>query len=262
MWYHLLPYIEQKAIFDQGTPANPFVSSDGYKFKTAVLEVAPNIVKAFLCPADGTHGAHLADPSENGAQGAVTTPQGVQLKYSTGSYVGNVMVFDPSIPRTILTGMTDGSSNTAVIGHRLERCDPRTVWGVTFDVYNYMFAEPRNFSPYRPIAVFGMPTYAATYGTVSTSCTGAAMSTPGSNPTPRNCNGVRNQNQDFVSGGLPFQIKPRPGLCQPFVMATSHEVMLVGLGDASVRSVSSSVSAATWKNAWTPADGNPLGNDW
>jgi hypothetical protein len=45
-------------------------------------------------------------------------------------------------------------------------------------------------------------------------------------------------------------------------MVTPHEVMLVALGDGSVRTVSSSVTAATWKRAWTPQDGNVLGSDW
>jgi hypothetical protein len=195
-------------------------------------------------------------------QGPVRTPQGVELRYATGSYVGNVMVLDPSLPQSLPNSMPDGTSNTAMIGHRLEKCDPRVVWGVTFDVYNLIYGEPRNISPYRMLAMIGMPTYAATHGTVSTSCTGAAMSTPGSRPTKRNCNGVRNQNQDFTQGGLPFQIKPRPGFCQPFAMATPHEVMVVALGDGSIRNVSANVSAVTWKRAWTPADGNVLGSDW
>ena len=38
--------------------------------------------------------------------------------------------------------------------------------------------------------------------------------------------------------------------------------MNVGLGDGSVRSVSSGVSATTWANACDPRDGNVLGSDW
>jgi prepilin-type N-terminal cleavage/methylation domain-containing protein len=264
MWYTILPYLEQQPLHTQGTPANPFIASDGYKHKVAVVEVAPVVVKTYLCPSDGTHSAHVTGPfvfAEHG-NNPVNTPQGVSLGYATGNYVGNVMVLDPSIPRSITAGMSDGTSNTAIIGHRLERCDPETVWGVTFDVYNWVFGEPRNISPYRSLAMFGMPTYADTYGTVTTSCTGATMSTPGSNPTKRNCNGVRRQNQDFTQGGLPFQIQPRPGFCQPFAMVTPHPVMIVALGDGSVRTASASVSAATWKNAWMPNDGQVLASDW
>jgi hypothetical protein len=167
------------------------------------------------------------------------------------------MVYDPSVLRTLASGMTDGTSNTAVIGHRLEKCDPRTAWGVTFDVHNLMFGEPRNISPYRNLAVFGAPTYFAI--NQNTTLVGGVL---GSNATPRNTRGVRNQNQDFTSGGLPFQIQPRPGFCQPFVMATPHDVMLIALGDGSVRAATANVSLTTWRNAWIPSDGAVLGSDW
>src|SRR5262249_48601240 len=36
----------------------------------------------------------------------------------------------------------------------------------------------------------------------------------------------------------------------------------VGLLDGSVRGVSGSVSAATWRHALNPSDGAPLGSDW
>jgi prepilin-type N-terminal cleavage/methylation domain-containing protein len=259
LWYHILPYIEQQAIFTQGTPANPIVNSDGYKHKVAVPEVAPSIVNTYLCPSDGTHSQHVTGPiaAATHGYGPVTTPQGVSLSYSTGSYVGNVMVLDPSFPKSIITAMPDGSSNTAMIGHRLERCDAKVVWGVTFDIYNFVYAEPRNWSPYRSHPMFGMPTYFAVNGNVTNGPGG-----PGSNITKRNVKGVLNQNQDFTLGTLPFQIQPRAGFCQPFAMVSPHDVMVVALGDASVRTVSSAVSVATWKNAWIPKDGNPLGSDW
>jgi hypothetical protein len=38
--------------------------------------------------------------------------------------------------------------------------------------------------------------------------------------------------------------------------------MQVGLGDGSVRSVTSGISLATWQAACHPADGVPLGSDW
>jgi prepilin-type N-terminal cleavage/methylation domain-containing protein len=252
LWFNILPYIEQQPLFTQGTPANPWVQKDGYIQKTAVLEVSQILVNIYLCPSDGTNGQHIANPKDAG-QSAVNTPQG-QLLYSTGSYIGNVMVLDPSFPKSILVAMQDGSSNTAMIGHRLEKCDPRTVWGVNFDVYNFMFAEPRNFSPYRAMAITGMPTYHKFYGGTNVNV--------GVHPTKRNVNGVRGHNNDFAQGGLPFQIQPRPGFCQPFAMVTPHDVMIIALGDASVRTVSSGITAATWRNAWIPADGNVLGSDW
>src|SRR2546423_678644 len=90
LWFHLLPYLEYQPLYTQGTPANPFVQSDGYILKVAVLEVGPVVVNAFLCPSDGsnltTHRMYGSGPSP------ITTPQGQSVLLSSGNYVGNVMV--------------------------------------------------------------------------------------------------------------------------------------------------------------------------
>jgi hypothetical protein len=41
-----------------------------------------------------------------------------------------------------------------------------------------------------------------------------------------------------------------------------EKFVLVGMGDGSVRTVSTAVSHKTWKAAMTPAAGDILGNDW
>ena len=51
--------------------------------------------------------------------------------------------------------------------------------------------------------------------------------------------------------------------CDPYRLHNlSAGAMLAGLGDGSVRGVSSGVSAATWARACDPQDGNVLGADW
>jgi len=51
-------------------------------------------------------------------------------------------------------------------------------------------------------------------------------------------------------------------IAHPYYPNTAHPVCLVSMGDASVRSVSGSVSQTTWNYACTPDDGNVLPNDW
>jgi prepilin-type N-terminal cleavage/methylation domain-containing protein len=59
------------------------------------------------------------------------------------------------------------------------------------------------------------------------------------------------------------QFLPSATNCNPCMLQGSSSAgILVGLGDGSVRMVSSSISAATWSFAVQPADGNPLGSDW
>jgi hypothetical protein len=59
------------------------------------------------------------------------------------------------------------------------------------------------------------------------------------------------------------QQRPSPTNCNPCMLqAPNSGGILVGLGDGSVRMVSSGISQTTWANAVNPQDGNPLGPDW
>lgn len=66
----------------------------------------------------------------------------------------------------------------------------------------------------------------------------------------------------FYSLAVP-QAKPSPFNCNSCLLQSmSAGGIQVGLGDGSVRTVNTSISATTWANAVQPADGNPLGSDW
>jgi len=61
----------------------------------------------------------------------------------------------------------------------------------------------------------------------------------------------------------PPQNSPPEFNCNPCMLqAPSAGVILVGLGDGSVRSVSTGISPTTWAAAVQPNDGVPLGSDW
>jgi prepilin-type N-terminal cleavage/methylation domain-containing protein len=83
-------------------------------------------------------------------------------------------------------------------------------------------------------------------------------------------------NRDWMNGGwpnypgytpsrntIPFQAAPIPNQAL-FVQAQgfSSAGIQVGLGDASVRSVSTGISSSTWYAAFTPSGGEVLGSDW
>ena len=68
---------------------------------------------------------------------------------------------------------------------------------------------------------------------------------------------------DTTPGTVPFQVQPTPNLCDVTVTQSADTgVMQVGLGDGSVRTLSRSISVATWLTANTPNSGVPLGSDW
>ncbi len=66
------------------------------------------------------------------------------------------------------------------------------------------------------------------------------------------------------SGGITtFQVRPAANACIAGALQShASGVLLVGLGDGSVRGVSSGVSSATFRAALLPNDGVPLGSDW
>jgi prepilin-type N-terminal cleavage/methylation domain-containing protein len=60
-----------------------------------------------------------------------------------------------------------------------------------------------------------------------------------------------------------FQPSPRQANATPGYTASPHgNVMIIGLGDGSVRSISNSVAQLTWQYAILPDDGNPMPSDW
>jgi prepilin-type N-terminal cleavage/methylation domain-containing protein len=67
----------------------------------------------------------------------------------------------------------------------------------------------------------------------------------------------------FYTLALPQNSPPPFTNCNPCMLqAFNGGGIMVGLGDGSVRLVSSSVSQTTWANAIQPNDGNTLGSDW
>ena len=65
----------------------------------------------------------------------------------------------------------------------------------------------------------------------------------------------------FYTNALP-QINPTTANCNQSLLQAHGPIMVVGLGDGSVRGVSGSISQNTWTFALYPNDGNVLGSDW
>ena len=86
--------------------------------------------------------------------------------------------------------------------------------------------------------------------------------------------GVGNSGKPAATGssenpGLAFQSTPMAGWtnmtsnCDYRILQTPHAgVLITGLGDGSVKAVSSSISTTTWGNACNALNTMPLGSDW
>jgi prepilin-type N-terminal cleavage/methylation domain-containing protein len=262
IFFSLLPFIEQQNLSNsERTATNQGYYWPGAGWVDYCVDIGQNTVKTYLCPSDGTNPSHL-DSGSIDNYGPL---------YATGSYSANVLVFDPN-PQSkgIVAAMPNGTSNTVIFGHRLEYCD----FGSPGFGYNDWDATPDQTGTYHPQPGFGYggPTGGFTFpngAKIPVGYFNARCSDPNScyfgpnNQMGGGLNKLTNSYPRFYNGALPFQIQPRPGLCDPQVLASPHTgVMLVGLGDGSVRAVSASVSLATWVTACIPDSGQVLGNDW
>jgi len=157
--------------------------------------------------------------------------------YASTSYAANLMVFDPHGPGTLTSSMPDGTSNTVIFTERYKRSTPS--WGGQTDSAWAM--HPAYVGHGWDTPVIGWRDMGVGY---DPSFNGGNAS---GNPNP----------------GVPFQVAPAFSACNWYVAQGAHSgAMQVGLGDGSVRGVSSGMSLTTWINAGNPKDGNPLGSDW
>jgi prepilin-type N-terminal cleavage/methylation domain-containing protein len=181
-------------------------------------------VKVFLCP---------SDPSVGG-DGLVKNNQG--QVWGAGCYAGNVQVLckvdgrgnllDPQDYASFQAKFQDGTSNTILFAEKYARCT------------NPGYPEGGSFWAYWITGPFVQPLHP-----------GFAIS----------------WNDHSIESGSKFLSRPNPflGNCDPTLASTAHlGGIQVVLADGSVRTISSSVSGATWWAACTPQGGEVLGADW
>jgi prepilin-type N-terminal cleavage/methylation domain-containing protein/prepilin-type processing-associated H-X9-DG protein len=209
--FFLLPYIEQDNLFAQG------------KASSSQTNVAwQSVVDTFICPADFTSGTW---PNGNGAN--TNNKNGPRPSMASTNYAGNVWVFSPLSPGTILQAIPDGTSNTVMWCEIYQNCNNHS------DGPAWAWIEPWQGPPSVNVAMFGCPS--SGFG----SC------------------------RDYNQGGTAFQLAPTLSGCVYTTIQTPHSGgMVVGMADGSVRTVTGSISTRTWEIACYPRDGQVLAADW
>jgi len=229
--FYLLPYIEGGNIFAAAGGNNPATGNSWNQNQAQV--------KNFLCP---------SDPSKTTAGGGW-----VPLGYT--NYAFNIWVFDPQGPGSIVTSMPKGTSQTVMFAERYQWCAP-SAGGHTDPLWAANPAATPN--GWWAIAGFGYQEYATMHGNFGNWNGGniqPSYAQPGASMSQ-----IQNGN---YTGGIGFQVAPSISACNWYVTQGGHTgVMLTGLGDGSVRGVSSGVSTTTWVNACVPNSQVPLGSDW
>lgn len=221
--FFLLSQIEQGPLFQAANGGNSNNNS-----------VQTRIVKTFLCPSDASLPGNLQ-----------------RYGYASTNYPINLVVADPRSRRNLVTGMQDGTSNTVIFMERFQRCEPTwggytgPAWAMHPAYVGHGWDTPAFGWRDAQGGPFHDPSFLATGN-------GAGVST-----TPTTiANGT-------TGGTVAFQVAPAINNCNWAVGQSAHSgVMLVGLGDGSVRNVNGSITPATWARACHPSDGGNLGSDW
>jgi hypothetical protein len=187
-------------------------------------------VSVLLCP---------SDPSV-GPGGVVTVngiPWGASCYAVNSQAVRNRSAGGPQGKARMPADFTDGTSNTILYAEKYARCTSTSMALDGGSLWAYCVPKDLNLPPPMnpPLKPFH-PTFAI-----------------------NGYFGVPNA----IGPGSKFQVQPTPGNCDPTRASTAHAGgMLVCLADGSVRTLSPSLSDATWWAAVTPSGGEVLGSDW
>jgi prepilin-type N-terminal cleavage/methylation domain-containing protein len=233
--FHLLPFLEQGPLFDSSWGTAPFLPPVG----TAAVHYPGNNkiysrpVPVFLCPSDPSVGSDGVVSINGASFGA--------LCYSNNSLVSAQN--NPPGPqgKTRLAEITDGTSSTLLHAEKYASCSNTTM--------DPLFQNGGCAWAYCAATVFPwLPApMASPMKPFQTGFCIRALVPLGA--------------PNSIGVGSKFQVRPTLGNCDPTRAATSHDAMVVGLTDGSVRTLSPSMSGTAWWAAATPTGGEVLSLD-
>jgi prepilin-type N-terminal cleavage/methylation domain-containing protein len=227
--FWLLPYIEQDNLFKSAANGAGSYAPDAFP---AGDEAATHAVKTYICPADPSIGPSGANTIGQPTIGSAGKPA------AATSYAANGLVYGAVNSTTGLADQNggeayaripatfqDGTSNTILFTEKYGYCAVSNANNTGSMWYRNNFSS--TWGPYFNVRLLS-----------------------GTSPYGSN---------------ISFQLKPSPinTNCEYRLPSSPHSGgIMVLMGDASTRLVSSGVSQTTWYYACTPNGGETLGSDW
>jgi prepilin-type N-terminal cleavage/methylation domain-containing protein len=238
-FFVLLPYMEQEPVYkatygpftysyNYTYNGSPYSYSYSYGFNGYQAGRASGTVKSYTSTTDPT-----------------LTPQMI----CPASYLVNSQVVSSSLS---LTKITDGTTNTIMLAEGYAKCGQTQSYNYGWGSYTYTYNMTRawNYDGYNYSA-----TSDYTFGNGGSTYTYTGVTVP-------SFYGYGSYNS-ATGQYAPYQVKPPASNCDyNSPQSTTTGGLLIALCDASVRTLSPSLSLSTWRAACTPQSGDVLGNDW
>jgi prepilin-type N-terminal cleavage/methylation domain-containing protein len=254
----ILPYVEQQALY---TTALTLPAATWAATVTSTGNTVQNTpLKLYQCPSDAT----IQNGSSANQQGT----------WAATSYSANFLLFGSANVGTNAYGASfnignipDGTSNTIMFTEQYAACNNNNVTvtgtGAAAGTGGNLWAYPG----------IGTYTTAGYPGGIPTAVTGAEVAGADGllwTPTiannisfPTSAIGVAAPYTYLTYYDAPPQAAVTQNTCDKSRAQSFHAGGIVtGLGDGSVRLVTSNLSQLTWSYALQPSDGQPLGSDW
>jgi len=264
-FFHLLPFIEQDNVWKSaayadlngttnGQPPNPSTTVNFNLIWPTwqSVNISSNTwlrqsrIKIYQCPSDPSLGNGLDwTPGDSSYAANFLVFGGVNNASTPPSWANGATLYDGNA--SLASTFQDGTSNTIMFAEKYSRCNTFRGDGGTWWMRGVLDASSLSGGKVNPTADDSFPgdRFSGIFG-----------------------GGIGDDGTSWFQGTASlFLVKPKnylsySGSCDNQLASTPHEVMNVGLGDGSVRTLSHGISPTTWASALTPAGGEVLGSDW
>jgi prepilin-type N-terminal cleavage/methylation domain-containing protein len=244
LYYSLLPFIEQDAVYQQLQLSTANGTYNGVYYPINLYSFS-NAIKIFGCPSDPTYGYGFTGSPTSPGLGLVSYQANFQVfgNPAAGDNAGQNGLAPPENPAgtpNLTSTFADGTSNTILFGEAF--ClRPGGPYAASYWACAGWDAD------FGPIFAFGSADGTVNYHNGMTNGGPAATGLVG--PASKFID---------VPVSVWLQATSFKGVC----VALHTGGMNAGLGDGSVRFLSTGLSGTTWWAACTPAQQDILGSDW